>query len=252
MSLLRSCCVALAFLVFATDAAPTEQERPAHVLSEPVSSSVQLFARREAGRRAGSAVVIAVDEARGRSLVLTAAHLVTPPAEQTIEVGIPFANDALSADVLAVDAERDVALIEIDSARVTPVRMQSEVWLGDGVWVVAFPLGHRRIVSRGIVSQLALGPEGDENLVFGTAALIDVPVTPGMSGGGVFDAASGGMIGLVRGYRTARIRVPGADDARAVVPIAGETMVTATPDIRDFLATISPLDAWGDLGALVY
>lgn len=41
--------------------------------------------------------------------------------------------------------------------------------------------------------------------------MVDASVSYGASGGGVFDARTGGLIGLVEGYRTARVTSHGAE-----------------------------------------
>jgi S1-C subfamily serine protease len=66
--------------------------------------------------------------------------------------------------------------------------------------------------------------------------MVDAPVNYGTSGGGVFDARSGRLVGIVRGYRTVRMSVPGNTDAALTLPVAGETTVIPTEDILCFLA----------------
>src|SRR5262245_14519078 len=59
----------------------------------------------------------------------------------------------------------------------------------------------------------------------------------GSSGGGVFEARGGGLIGLVEGYRTARVVSHGtAGEWYIDVPVPGQTFVTSLADIRRFLA----------------
>lgn len=214
------------------------------VLAHSVASTVQLFAERGSAWRAGSAVVLAVDPERGRSLLLTAGHLVEPPVEQIIHVGIPFKEEQLQASVLGVDAERDLALLEMPSGRVSSVQLETEVGLGEPVWVVAFPWGRRRTVVGGVVSQLALeeADAGDE--LEGTVELIDASVSYGMSGGGVFDGRTGRLIGIVRGYRTAQLSLPGTGQETLSLPVAGETTVVPTHDILCFLEGVGGLSEW--------
>ena len=60
----------------------------------------------------------------------------------------------------------------------------------------------------------------------------------GASGGGVYSARTGNLVGLIESYRTARVsfqldRHTGQID----VPVPGETYVVSLPQIRRFLAT---------------
>lgn len=66
--------------------------------------------------------------------------------------------------------------------------------------------------------------------------MVDASVSYGSSGGGVFDARGGGLIGLVEGYRTARVTSHGTGgDWYIDVPEPGQTFVTSLADIRRFL-----------------
>ena len=69
----------------------------------------------------------------------------------------------------------------------------------------------------------------------GPARMVDASVSYGSSGGGVFDAHSGALIGIVESYRTATVAIPEAKDRVLQVPVAGETTVIATPTILRFL-----------------
>jgi serine protease Do len=237
--------VLAAMLTLGSCAPTTEKAARNHVLADPVASTVQVFAERGTARRAGSAVVLAVDPDGGRSLLLTAGHLVEPPVEQTIHIGIPFKDEHLQATLLGVDAERDLALLEMPSGGLLPVQLETETGLGEPVWVVAFPWGRRRTVVGGVVSQLALEEAdlGDARLQ-GTVELIDASVSYGMSGGGVFEGRSGRLIGIVRGYRTAQLSLPGTGAETLSLPVAGETTVVPTHDILCFLEATAGVSEW--------
>jgi hypothetical protein len=67
--------------------------------------------------------------------------------------------------------------------------------------------------------------------------MVDASVSYGSSGGGVYDAGSGGLIGLVEGYRTARVTSQGSESPWYIdVPMPGHTLVTPLEDIKRFLA----------------
>jgi len=64
----------------------------------------------------------------------------------------------------------------------------------------------------------------------------DAAIGYGSSGGGVFDVPGGRLIGLVEGYRTARVTSQGATPTWYFdVPVPGQTFVTPLTDIRRFL-----------------
>jgi S1-C subfamily serine protease len=67
--------------------------------------------------------------------------------------------------------------------------------------------------------------------------MVDASVSYGSSGGGVFEARDGKLIGLVEGYRTARLTSHGSGAEWYIdVPEPGQTFVTPLADIRRFLA----------------
>jgi hypothetical protein len=65
--------------------------------------------------------------------------------------------------------------------------------------------------------------------------MVDASVSYGASGGGVFEAGTGRLIGLVEGYRTARVSFKGESARYIDVPVPGETYATSLADIRRFL-----------------
>ncbi len=207
--------------------------RGVDIVSGTLDSSVQLFTDRAGGaHRAGSGVVLTAD-ADGTSLILTAAHLVEPPTDQIVEVVSPRTGQRVAATILASDPDSDIAVVEASGLPVTPVRFRSESRLGDDVWVMSFPWGRRGTLVNGVVSQIA--GTGPVVPVEGSVALIDAVVGYGTSGGGVFDDGTGDMIGIVRGYRTARLSLSGDEAQTLDLPIAGETTVIPTDDILCFL-----------------
>ena len=215
------------------------------VIAAAVASSVQLFTLRDQARRAGSAVVLAVDEQTGRPLLLTSAHLLTPLVEQEVRMAVRGGGEPMPATLLALDQETDLALLEVSATGLRPAAMQPMAKLGDGVWVIAFPWGRERTLVQGVVSQI---DEEDLDVsrahasapIEGPVRLIDASVSYGMSGGGVFDAASGRLVGIVRGYRSAQLRIPGG--APLSLPVAGETTVVPAPAILCFLVAQGYVD----------
>jgi hypothetical protein len=63
----------------------------------------------------------------------------------------------------------------------------------------------------------------------------------------VYEAGTGRLIGLVEGYRTARVSLKGDAESRYVdVPVPGETFVTPLALIRRFLTEAGYADLLGD------
>lgn len=203
-----------------------------HTLAVTVQVSVE---RADGARRSGSGVVLINQAEPERTLVLTAYHLVEPPAEQTIHVVLPRGDEQLEASLVGTDPEVDLALLETGALPTAPVAFEAEAQLGDDVWVVAFPWGRHRTVVKGVVSQVEAA-DPDHASITGPVNLIDASVSHGMSGGGVFASDTGGLVGLVRGYRTAQLALPGADGEPLNLPVAAETTVISTADIVCFLS----------------
>lgn len=209
-------------------------------VAEVVASTLQIIVDRPGGRLFGSGVVLARKPDHGRALVLTAAHVLGTGDQRTILVVPPGGGDKVPARLLAVDERRDLALLEAPMAG-APARLVPYTHLTDEVWVVGYPWGRARTVVNGAISQVGQASDVASS-ISGPAALIDAPVTYGMSGGGVFEREEGRLVALVRGYRTANLSL----DARSEplrIPIAGETTVIPVPTIACFL---SEHEAWDE------
>jgi S1-C subfamily serine protease len=218
--------------------APAHQSTPETIIARSLAASVQLHADREGGvRRWGSGVAFSRD-GDNRTLILTAAHLVAPSVSQTVYVTTP-GGAPIEAAILTVDEKADVAILAAEGLAVTPIAMQETARLGENVWVVSFPWGRRGTVVSGVVSQIAAENTDSSLPISGPVSLIDAAVSYGTSGGGVFDAGSGDLVGIVRGYRTAKLSLPGDAGQSLDLPIAGETTVIPTTTIRCLVARMS-------------
>ncbi len=229
------------------------------VIPQALTSTVQIFVRRpsmppEASaavspgtasskllvRRAGSGIVIHAAPDDGKALVLTARHLLTPLRDQKIFIVSPTRNRQREARLVAVSDEFDLALLEVSGLHLTAVEVKEEARLGNAVWVVGFPWGLRRTVVTGVVSQIEWNESNpDEVPVEGPVMLIDAAVRYGVSGGGVFDSESGALVGIVRGYRSAEVPIPGSDGTPLRLPLAGETTVVPISNILKFMSSLA-------------
>jgi len=71
--------------------------------------------------------------------------------------------------------------------------------------------------------------------------MIDAPVSYGASGGGVYDAETGKLVGIVEGYRTGRVKVQDSPERTIDIPLPGETTVVSALTILRFLSTLEAL-----------
>jgi len=199
-----------------------------------LASIVQLRAELEGDdRRSGSGVVIASDPQATRCWVITTRHLLVAPAPRRLSARVPDHREELSVEVVKVSDDLDLAIVAIPGVAPPAVTLKDVTGLGQAVWVAGFPWGGRLTLVRGVVSQLA----GDEARLEGPARMVDAPVSYGASGGGIFEVSSGLLIGIVEGYRTARVALPNSPDSVLHVPMPGETTVVSSAGIRHFIAS---------------
>lgn len=214
------------------------------VLRKILPSAVQIVVEQREGRRVKS----------GSGVVIASLRTVDGPSCFVVTTGHTFSGLAGKAEIFAVfdrhtgeghkararliasrdDDAVDLALLraEVDGCAPAPPA------LGKPIWVVGFPLGRHLMLSSGIVSQVAIDGVTDPS---GAARLIvDAPVNYGVSGAGVFDVRTGGLIGLVEGFSTARVMTQGLTPPWYIdVPVPGQTLVTPLTDIRRFLGEVA-------------
>lgn len=206
------------------------------VIQRILSSSVQLVAELDGGgRRAGSGVVIASDPQLSRCWIVTTRHFLEPTRPLRLFASLPGHRGRLSADVVATSTDLDLALISVQGIAPPAVSFRDITRLGEDVWVVGFPWGRRLTVVSGVVSQI-VGDEGEAPLE-GAARMVDASVSYGASGGGVFEASTGRLIGIVESYRTARVALPNAPERVLSIPVPGETTLVSSAAIRRFVSS---------------
>jgi hypothetical protein len=182
-------------------------------------------------KRAGSGVVVASDPGTGRSWIVTARHLVDPPETQEVYVALPGRMEPGRGSIRARSAEFDLAIIELRAVALPAVRLKQAARLGDDVWVVSFPWGRRLTLASAVISQLGSDVDG---AMEGAPRMVDASVSYGSSGGGVYDAVSGRLVGIVESYRTARVRIPENPNRTLEVPVAGETTLVSAQAVVQF------------------
>ncbi len=223
------------------------------VLDRILASSVQVVLERDGKRyRSGSAVAIAArPSGQGTEcFVLTAGHTLSRRAGQD-SVFILFDRQhgkGKKAPAAVVghreSGEADLALLRTHSDRCFPADFGPLPRLGDSIWVAAYPWGRNLTLVGGVVSQINTDRSDDPETA--PHLIVDASVSYGSSGGGVYDAR-GGLVGLVEGYRTARVPFNGEPSQYIDVPVPGETYVVPLADIRQFLLETDPKDLQGGL-----
>jgi S1-C subfamily serine protease len=258
---LRALSVPLAIVVAITalgyGCALTRPDAPSRedVLERLLPSAVQIVLEHPEGRRfrTGSGVIIASRPAasgpseRPECFVLTSGHTVAGAAGQKA-IYLLFGRqrgEGTKASAVVVahreTADVDVALLRAESHDCVPAHPAGTPRLGAEIWVLTFPWGRNMVLAGGIVSQV----HGDEAADPGSAShlMVDASVSYGSSGGGVYEARGGGLIGLVEGYRTARVTSQGSESPWYIdVPMPGQTLVTPLAEIRRFLADTGHAD----------
>lgn len=222
-----------------TIASPQSTEQPKDVIAQSLAASVQLYAEREGGVRRWASGVAVANGVDGQAVILTAAHLLVPQISQTIYAIVPGSDARVEAKLLGIDENADIAILEAGVKNVAPAVLQSGARLGDRVWVVSFPWGRRGTVVSGVVSQISTADADTHLPISGPVGLIDAAVSYGTSGAGVFDARTGHLVGLVRGYRTAKLALPGTPPQSLDIPIAGETTVIPATAIRCLVSRLA-------------
>jgi S1-C subfamily serine protease len=252
--------LAICLLIFAVSSGCTIsrlwEPRREQVIERILPSSVQIVLERDGQRfRSGSGVAIAARPSPQGSdcFVLTSGHTLSRRSGQD-QVFVLFgrhqgAGSRVPATVLAHrDSEEiDLALLRVQTAECFPAKFGQPPWLGDPILVVAYPWGRNMTLVGGIVSQVNGDQPGDRDTA--PRFIVDASVSYGSSGGGVYDARTGFLLGLVEGYRTARVSFPGDASYYIDVPLPGESYVVPLADIRRFLIEADQQDLVGDLRA---
>ena len=137
----------------------------------------------------GSGVIITAD-----GYIATCAHVVSGAKQLTVTL-----NDDTSyeATIVGTDVRNDIAIIKIDAENLTPAALGDSAMLtvGEDVIAIGNPLGELRgTATSGIISAVkrTIEVEGVEMELIQT----DAAISPGNSGGGLFNA-SGKLIGIV-------------------------------------------------------
>ena len=207
----------------------------------PSAVRIQLVAGGEVVRSASG---IAFARKGRQTYVLTNAHVVERNSSWRSPVEVKVLPGAGGAPILAkvVATGRmpdvDLAVIELPGELpITALAADDALELGDDLVVIGAPFGKGLSVAAGIVSQIEYDhAENAAVRASPTALKTDAAIGYGSSGGGVFDVGGARLVGVVEGYRTARVAFGKDSEQYAFdVPMPGETFVAPAAKIRRFL-----------------
>jgi S1-C subfamily serine protease len=227
----------------ASDAPPGRVSRKVTVAQVLKSSVRILVSVKGESKRTGSGVVFSVDEGeRGPvSYVVTNEHVVNAhDLDHPIYSVLQDDRDGTRVYPAHIAAEGsvpelDLAVLAVDGVALEPAKLgnDDELSLGDEVVVVGAPYGRSLSVSGGMLSRVDY--ERGEPRMLKT----DAPIGYGASGGGIFSTETGHLLGIIEGYRTAQVQIPGGDGGdsyRFDVPMPGETFAAPLSKLRQLLS----------------
>ena len=212
---------------------------PAQIVAAEVSASVvnvrvkgvtsSPFFGQEQYEGVGSGIVYTSD-----GYILTNDHVVSQNGAAADSVEVTLATgEVLDATIVARDSENDLALLKIDKTGLAPVVFADSGSVTVGQWAIAIgsPLDYQNTVSEGIVSGLNRDLDTGNPRSPQLTGLVqtDAAISPGSSGGGLFNAA-GQLIGMPEAYLSA---ATGAESIGFAIPadkladLAGQLLAAA-------------------------
>jgi hypothetical protein len=225
-----------------SDRAPQGQREL--VIQQILPPTVHVLIERQGQRfRSGSGVIVAARPGpRGTDcFLLTSGHTMTNlPVGTDIHVVLDRHRGEgvkMSAALIVhrYTDDLDLALLKATSDHCPVARLGTAPGLGDAIWVVAFPWGRNMTLVGGIISQVDREDRTDSPER--PRLMVDASVSYGASGGGVYDAPTGRLVGLIEGYRKAHVSFQVNNQPGSIeVPVPGETYVISLSQIKRFLA----------------
>ena len=220
------------FVVAGAGMPSTTHGKSAKQVFDEVSRGIVVVSAMDArGREVaqGSGVVVSENTVATNCHVVSGAQLIAVRQAANARAQESY---RMKAKLTAQEADRDLCILFVaglsDAPAAVPVPLGNarDTSIGDEVYAIGAPYGLELSLSRGIVSQLR-GVDGTE-----TAPLIqsDVTVSPGSSGGGLFDQQ-----GLLIGITTLKISGAGAGGFSFAIPVEWVTELSGsveTPQSR--------------------
>lgn len=133
--------------------------------------------------------------------VVTNYHVVARTAERKV---IFADKQEYDAEVIATDAQRDLAVLKIQIAQpLEPLKLgrSKDLMVGETVIAIGNPLGYQHTVTAGVVSALNRSIPASEGVEFKGLIQTDASINPGNSGGPLLNVL-GELVGINTAIRT--------------------------------------------------
>lgn len=144
----------------------------------------------DGGRATGTGFVVSSD-----GHIVTNDHVVDGASRITVTIGTRGLTR--TATVLQSDASHDLAMLDVDAAGLTPLKLAtaSSVTVGEPVYAIGSPYGLDQTLTSGIVSATGRDIQGLDGTTISGAIQTDAALNPGNSGGPLLDA-DGAVVGV--------------------------------------------------------
>jgi putative serine protease PepD len=142
------------------------------------------------GQGTGSGFVVSAD-----GLIVTNQHVVDGATEVAVKIGTD--GEQLPAEIVGVDASRDLALLKVDASGLPTLELgdSDAVEVGDETYAIGNPYGLDHTLTTGVVSALDRDLQAPDGATIGGAIQTDAALNPGNSGGPLLDR-DGRVIGV--------------------------------------------------------
>jgi putative serine protease PepD len=199
---------------------------PARAVYNGAKNSVAyITAQSDQGTATGSGFVVSSD-----GKIITNEHVVDGAQQVTVMLGT--SNQQISATVLAADASKDLALLEIDTGgrqlHPLPLGDSSKVQVGDTTYAIGNPLGLDHTFTSGIVSATGREIQAPDGTAIDNVIQTDAAINPGNSGGALLDS-SGDVIGV-------NSQIASTDTSGGEAGNVGIGFAIPSNAVRDFIA----------------
>ncbi|MGZ6706063.1 MAG: S1C family serine protease [Solirubrobacteraceae bacterium] len=179
------------------------------------------------GQATGSGFLVSGD---GR--IVTNEHVVDGASKVTVKLGTHGSEQP--AHVLAADASKDLALLQVDGSTgdATPLALgdSSRVQVGDTTYAIGNPYGLDHTFTSGIVSALNRDIQAPDGTPIAGAIQTDAAINPGNSGGALLDAG-GSVIGVNSQIASANSQTSGGQAGNVGIGFA-----IPSNTVKDFVA----------------
>src|SRR3954452_6809594 len=170
----------------------TAADPAARVYSGAKNSVAYITAQTDQGTATGSGFVVSSD-----GKVVTNEHVVDGAQQVTVKLGTD--GEEQPATVLAADASKDLALLQLDTGGTTLHPLQfadsSKVKVGDTTYAIGNPYGLDHTFTSGIVSATGRQIQAPDGTAIDDVLQTDAAINPGNSGGALLNS-SGDLIGV--------------------------------------------------------